>query len=105
MKIVSCGSCGARNRLPRLYLRGAPVCGRCRAELPESALQRTVRSAYRTWNWSIGAVALLSHPLILDRKHPGKRVDWTAIQRIAPSRAGACLPASWEWLGSIRNLA
>ncbi|WP_414654227.1 hypothetical protein [Hyalangium sp.] len=53
-------SCGAKNRLPRFYLTGAPVCGRCGAGLPESALPRTARGAYQARSWILGVGALVT---------------------------------------------
>ena len=58
MRLVPCGSCGSKNRLPWLYLTGFPMCGRCGAGLHESAFQRMARGAYRKQGWIIGAVAL-----------------------------------------------
>jgi len=35
--ILTCGACGAKNRVPRERLQDRPVCGRCRAPLTPAA--------------------------------------------------------------------
>jgi hypothetical protein len=56
LREVQCETCGTRNRLPSYTLRHVPLCGKCRAKLPEIRPVRALRALKRIpIAWWVGA--------------------------------------------------
>lgn len=85
MKLVTCNSCGTKNRVSFTFKRH-PWCGSCRAALPEPIITKVTRYSYR--GRYLGAVITVLTLLSIWRPLPAFDLSdlWTRFQTDAQQR-------------------
>lgn len=75
MPIVTCASCGAKNKIDRYRAGKLAICGRCGARLPEPAHIKTFRFFTKNWAWvvllSLAGGAWIAGSLPASNSHSG----------------------------------
>lgn len=90
MPIITCLSCGAKNKIERYNIAQLPVCGRCGSKLPEPAHIKIFRSLKKNWAWlvliGLGGGAWIADSIPTSKKHTSspRTASAPAIPSCAP---------------------
>ena len=90
MKLIQCASCGAQNRIEGFSYSRFPICGKCRASLPEPASIRSLRVAVKYKYWIILGV-IIGGTVMMDQLRSPSRTSPASAK--SEYRASSPFPA------------
>jgi len=92
LPIVTCPSCGAKNKIEQYSVTQLPICGRCGNKLPEPGNRKALRFLKKHWAWlvliGVGGGAWIADSIPTSKRHTSS--PRTASAPVAPS----CTPVS-----------